>query len=48
MAQPPIRRLPEGIEEKPDAEVAQAIFGKASKKELDKLAEITPKSIPPE
>ena len=45
MAQSPSKRVPKDIEKKPDAEVAEWLFGKDAKRELDKLAGIDPKSI---
>ena len=37
MAQAPKKRLlPKNITEKPDAEIAERLFGKAAKKELDR------------
>ena len=41
MAQAPKRkkrRLPKKIAEKPDSEVAEKLFGKRAKRELDRLA----------
>ena len=48
MAQSPIERLPKDIEKKPDAEIAEWLFGKDAKRELDKLAGIAPKSMKPD
>ena len=40
MTQPSKKRLPKGIEHKSDKEVAEAVFGKRIKKELDRIAGI--------
>ena len=48
MAQSPIKRVPKDIEKKSDAKLAEWLFGKKAKAELDKLAGIAPKSMKPE
>ena len=48
MAHPPPKRLPKGIEQKSDAEVAEAVFGKRIKKELDRIAGIAKTPTTPE
>lgn len=38
--------LPEGIANRPDAEIAEAVFGPAVKAELDRLVEAASESMP--
>ena len=46
MAQTPKKKLlPKNITEKPDAEIAEKLFGKAAKKELDRLVDAPKKSM---
>ena len=47
MSQSPKKKLlPENIEEKSDAEIAEKLFGKAAKEELDRLIDVPKKSMP--
>ena len=48
MAQAPKKKklLPKNIEEKSDAEIAEKLFGKAAKEELDRLIDAPKKSMP--
>ena len=46
MAQAPKRKLlPKNIVEKSDSEIAEKLFGKAAKKELDRLVDAPKKSM---
>ena len=40
---PKKRKLPKNIVEKPDSEVAEKVFGKRAKKELDRLVNVSMK-----